>query len=84
MFLDLIFNIWRRFSGPWQWFSLWLISSKFMISVSGIIFDCNGDILLQRHRHWVSDVWGLPGGIVKKGEELENAFAAYNINIWSS
>jgi 8-oxo-dGTP diphosphatase len=75
MFLDLIFQIWRRFSGPLQWFSLWLISSKFMISVSGIVLDTNGKVLLQRHRHWVADVWGLPGGIVQAGESLENAFA---------
>jgi len=46
-----------------------------MVSVSGVIFDDSGCILLQRHRHWVQDVWGLPGGIVQSGETLENAFA---------
>jgi 8-oxo-dGTP diphosphatase len=46
-----------------------------MVSVSGIVLNDTGDILLQRHRHWVQDVWGLPGGIVKSGETLENAFA---------
>jgi 8-oxo-dGTP diphosphatase len=75
MFLDFIFQIWRRLSGPFQWFSLWLVSSKFMVSVSGIILDRDEKVLLQRHRHWVSDVWGLPGGIVKSGESLEEAFA---------
>lgn len=74
-FLDLIFNVWRRFRGPLQWRALWLISSKFMVSVSGVVFDSNGAILLQRHRHWVPDVWGLPGGIVQSGESLERAFA---------
>ena len=46
-----------------------------MVAVSGIIFDATGRLLLQRHRHWVQDVWGLPGGIVKHGETLEEAFA---------
>jgi ADP-ribose pyrophosphatase YjhB (NUDIX family) len=46
-----------------------------MVSVAGIIFDETGRILLQRHRHWVPNVWGLPGGIVQSGETLENAFA---------
>jgi ADP-ribose pyrophosphatase YjhB (NUDIX family) len=46
-----------------------------MVSVSGIVLNDSGDILLQRHRHWVQDVWGLPGGIVENGETLENAFA---------
>ena len=75
MFLDFLFQIWRRFSGPIQWWFLWLCNSKFMLSVSGVVEDENGHILLQRHRHWVPNVWGLPGGIVHSGERLENAFA---------
>lgn len=75
MFLDFLFQIWRRFSGPLQWRILWLLNSKFMVSVSGAVLDQNHMVLLQRHRHWVPDVWGLPGGIVHSGESLENAFA---------
>ena len=75
MFLDFLFQIWRRFSGPLQWQLLWLLNSKFMVSVSGAVLDQNRMVLLQRHRHWVPDVWGLPGGIVHSGESLENAFA---------
>jgi 8-oxo-dGTP diphosphatase len=74
MFLDILFQIWRRLNGSLQWWLLWLFNSKFMVSVAGIIVDDTGNILLQRHRHWVSDVWGLPGGIVESGETLENAF----------
>ena len=75
MIFDFLFQIWRRFSGPLQWQLLWLFNSKFMVSVSGAVLDSNGSVLLQRHRHWVPNVWGLPGGIVKSGERLENAFA---------
>lgn len=75
MFLDVLFQFWRRFNGPLQWRLIWLISSKFMVSVAGVVFDPNGRVLLQRHRHWVPNVWGLPGGIMQSGETLEDAFA---------
>ena len=75
MLLDLLYQIWRRMSGKLQWVFLWLFNDKFMVSVSGIVYDQQERILLQRHRHWVQDVWGLPGGIVERGETLESAFA---------
>ena len=75
MFLDFLFQIWRRLNGYLQWWFLWLFNSKFMVFVSGVIVNEDGQFLLQRHRHWVRDVWGLPGGIVQGGESLEDAFA---------
>jgi 8-oxo-dGTP diphosphatase len=75
MWLDFLFQIWRRLSGKLQWQLLWLLNSKFMICVSGVVQDAQGRVLLQRHRHWVAEVWGLPGGIVHGGETLEAAFA---------
>ncbi len=75
MILDFLFQIWRRLNARMQWWLLWLFNAKFMLAVSGVIFDDSGRILLQRHRHWVSDVWGLPGGIVQPGETLEEALA---------
>jgi len=75
MLLDFLFRIWRRFNGKLQWQLLWLVNSKFMVSVAGVILDDQGRVLLQRHRHWVPDVWGLPGGIVHRRETLETAFS---------
>ena len=75
MLLDFLFQIWKRLSAHLQWWFLWLFNSKFMVSVSGVVLDGENKTLLQRHRHWVHDVWGLPGGIVQSGETLENAFA---------
>jgi len=74
MLLDFLFRIWRRLSGKLQWQLLWLVNSKFMICAAGVILDDQNRVLLQRHRHWVLDVWGLPGGIVHRGETLEAAF----------
>jgi ADP-ribose pyrophosphatase YjhB (NUDIX family) len=75
MLLDIMIQIWRRFRGSYQWRLLWLFNSKFMVSVAGIVEDRNGRVLLLRHRHWVPDVWGFPGGIVQSGESLEDAFS---------
>jgi len=75
MILDFLFQIWRRLKASLQWRLLWLFNSKFMVSVAGIVYDRKGQILLQRHRHWVENVWGLPGGIVENGETLEDAFS---------
>ena len=75
MFLDVLFQIWRRLSARLQWWFLWLFSPKFMVSVAGVVLDGSDRVLLQRHRHWVPDVWGLPGGIVQAGETLEKAFS---------
>ncbi len=74
MLLDFLFRIWRRLSGKLQWQLLWLVNSKFMVCVAGVILDGHGRVLLQRHRHWVPDVWGLPGGIVNRRETVEEAF----------
>ena len=75
MILDFLFEIWRRLKASSQWRLLWLINSKFMVSVAGIVYDHEGQLLLQRHRHWVDDVWGLPGGIVENEESIEDAFS---------
>ena len=75
MVLDFIFQIWRRLNASVQWRLLWLFNHKFMVSVAGIVYDRDDRILLQRHRHWVTDAWGLPGGIVESRESLENAFS---------
>ena len=75
MLIDFLFQIWRRLSAKWQWRLLWFFNSKFTICVAGVVLDAQDRVLLQRHRHWVLDVWGLPGGIVHGGEALEAAFA---------
>ena len=59
MLLDLLFQIWRRLRGKWQWRLLWLVNSKFMVSAAGVVLDDQDRVLLQRHRHWVPDVWPM-------------------------
>jgi 8-oxo-dGTP diphosphatase len=56
MLLDFLFQLWKRLRGNWQWRTLWLVNSKFMVSVAGVVQDDQGRVLLQRHRHWVPNV----------------------------
>ena len=69
---DFVLKLWRLLKGKPQWYLLWIINSKFMVGVSGVILDDQGRILLLRHRFWMHDVWGLPGGYAIKRERLED------------
>lgn len=68
-------KIWHLMAGQLQWYVLWLSNSKFIVGVSGVIFDKDGGILLIKPRYWQEDSWGLPSGCVNKGEKLEDALA---------
>jgi 8-oxo-dGTP diphosphatase len=67
----LIVRLWRHLGGALQWRVLWLGHSKFMIGVTGVVRDHDGQVLLLRHRLWPEDrQWGLPTGYAKAGESL--------------
>jgi 8-oxo-dGTP diphosphatase len=72
---DLLPYLWRSIEGRLQWLLLWLLNDKFIIGVAGVVFDEQDRILLMRHRFWDLRVWGLPGGVAKRGETVEAAFA---------
>lgn len=71
----LLSGLWHRVAGSLQWRLLWLTQAKFMVGVSGVVFDGDGRVLLLRHRFWPEGSWGLPGGYAKAGERLETALA---------
>ena len=73
-----------RFRGTavsiWQRLPVWLrrrivrlTQSTFTVGVSGIVLDEQNRILLLRHRLRESADWELPGGFIRRGEELEAA-----------
>lgn len=68
----LLAKVWRSWRGQWQWYVLWLFHHKFIVGVSGVIFNDQGQILLLRHRYWREGSWGLPGGYANSGERLED------------
>ncbi|WP_173915151.1 NUDIX domain-containing protein [Streptomyces barkulensis] len=51
---------------------MWLANPKFMVGVTGVVRDADGNVLLLRHRLWHADrPWGLPTGYAKKGETFQ-------------
>lgn len=69
---DLLKSIWRLMSSQARWWVLWFVHDKFMVGVSGIVFNVDNKVLLLRHRFWPEGSWGLPSGYAQKGESFEN------------
>ncbi|SRR5579875_106393 len=69
---SLLVKLWRLLRGTPQWYILYLAHPKFMIGVSGVITNSQGQILLLRHRFWRPGSWGLPSGYANRNETLEN------------
>ena len=68
-------RLWRLLRGTLQWVILWLAHDKFIVGVSGVIWNRQGQVLLLRHRYWKEGSWGLPSGYANRGETLEAALA---------
>ncbi|WTY85986.1 NUDIX domain-containing protein [Sphaerisporangium sp. NBC_01403] len=69
----LIVRVWRLLQGPLQWWVLWIRHAKFMVGVTGVVRDVDGNVLLLKHRFWPEGrQWGLPSGYANKGETFED------------
>ena len=69
---SLLVRLWRMLRGTPQWYILWVAHAKFIIGVSGVIVNEQGQILLLRHRFWRAGSWGLPSGYANRNETLED------------
>lgn len=58
-----------------RWIILWSTNTKYLVGVTGLVFDDAGRILLARHTYRKRHPWGLPGGWVSGSERLEAALA---------
>jgi len=54
-------------SKNWQLFFMRLFQTKFLVGVTGIIFNERQEILLFKHTYR-SHAWSLPGGYLESGE----------------
>lgn len=69
----LIAKLWRLIRSPLQWRVLWLWHAKFMVGVTGVVRDDQGQVLLLKHRLWPEGrQWGLPTGYANKSETFED------------
>ena len=73
---QLIARLWHLIAGPLQWRLLWLGHAKFIVGVTGIVRDHDGNVLLLRHRLWPEGrQWGLPTGYARAGEPFPGTIA---------
>lgn len=56
-----------------RWSAMWLINTKFLVGVVGVIFDAQGRVLLAHHTYRRRIPWGLPGGWIGGTERVEEA-----------
>jgi ADP-ribose pyrophosphatase YjhB (NUDIX family) len=66
--LDLIATVWNGLGTPLRRGLAWLVNDHFIHGVSGVILNGEGRILLLKHRFWIGQRWGLPGGLARHGE----------------
>lgn len=58
-----------------RWILLWLGNTKYLVGVTGLVFDDAGRVLIARHSYRKRFPWGLPGGWAAGRERLEAALA---------
>ncbi|MBX3053710.1 MAG: NUDIX domain-containing protein [Caldilineaceae bacterium] len=63
-------RLWKFLPDVVQWWVIWLLRPKLFVGVSGVIFNDAGQVLLLRHRFHHRHPWGLPGGLLERGENL--------------
>lgn len=56
-----------HFSKSWQLFIMSFFQTRFLVGVTGIIFNDRQEILLFKHIYR-THAWSLPGGYLKSGE----------------
>ena len=72
--MPLLAWAWRHFVlERVQWRLTWLLVAKFVVGVTGIVFDDGGRVLLLKHTFRRKYPWGLVSGWVKTGESLVGA-----------
>ena len=73
-FWRILARIWRLGGRRFRWRVLWLLNPTFFLGATGAVFDDDGRVLLLNHRFWRAGNWGMPGGIARRGETMEQTF----------
>lgn len=58
-----------------QFAAMWLLNSRFLVGVVGIVLDDARRVLLVKHAYRNEFPWGLPSGWARRGEQPQEAIA---------
>jgi len=73
MLLDLVSKTWKVLPKQVRTFITRRLQPKFTVSVTGIVTNDRGEVLLLDHLLRPHSGWGPPGGFVERGEQPEAA-----------
>jgi ADP-ribose pyrophosphatase YjhB (NUDIX family) len=73
MLLDLVAKTWKVLPKKVRTFIVRRVQPKFTVSVTGIVTNDRGEVLLLDHLLRPKSGWGPPGGFVERGEQPEAA-----------
>jgi len=73
MLLDLVSKTWKVLPKQVRTFITRRVQPKFTVSVTGIVTNERGEVLLLDHLLRPHSGWGPPGGFVERGEQPEAA-----------
>jgi ADP-ribose pyrophosphatase YjhB (NUDIX family) len=68
-----LLRLWQALNPP-EWLEgplLWCLNARYLIGVTGLVWDERGRLLLVRQTYVPPPGWGLPGGWLEAGEGLE-------------
>ena len=68
-----LLQLWQVLNPP-EWLEgvlLWCINTRYLIGVTGLVWDESGRLLLVRQTYMPPPGWNLPGGWLEAGEGLE-------------
>jgi len=73
MLLEIVSKTWKLMPRQMRTFIARRMQPKFTVSVSGILTNRDGEILLLDHWLRPKSGWGPPGGFIERGEQPEAA-----------
>jgi ADP-ribose pyrophosphatase YjhB (NUDIX family) len=73
MLLDLVSKAWKVMPKQLRTFITRRLQPKFTVSVTGVLTNDKGEVLLLDHVLRPKSGWGPPGGFVERGEQPETA-----------
>jgi 8-oxo-dGTP diphosphatase len=71
--MHVLAAVWKRVPERIQWWVLWLLNPKYVVGVSGVVFNDAGEVLLLKHTFRRRYPWGVVSGWVNGGEPLRSA-----------
>ena len=69
----LLSKLWKASPRGLRWRAVALLNDRFVVGVTGIVWNARGELLLAHHIYRDAIAWGPPGGVIRRGESLEQA-----------